>query len=245
MTKDVETWKPAMGTTGAYEVSDLGRVRSHMVVGLAKTISTASLAPSGNNRGSANGNSRITEADVHLIRSRRAAGERLWAIADDYGVNDRSIANICLGRTWKHVPLRRVTPTGKLMRGRINEDGYRVVVIRLSSGRSRSIAVHRMVLEAFRGPPASGHEACHNNGIKLDNRLSNLRWDTHSENMRDLRRHLGKRVTRAKLTPESVIEMRKLRETTGLSYAKVGTAFGVTPMTAYKTCKRIFWDHVA
>jgi hypothetical protein len=34
-----------------------------------------------------------------------------------------------------------------------------------------------------------GQQACHNNGVKTDNRAANLRWDTSSENARDIVRH--------------------------------------------------------
>lgn len=45
--------------------------------------------------------------------------------------------------------------------------------------------IHKLVLEAFVGPRPAGMEACHNNGDAKDNRLSNLRWDTHVSNMED------------------------------------------------------------
>jgi DNA-binding XRE family transcriptional regulator len=32
-------------------------------------------------------------------------------------------------------------------------------------------------------------EACHNNGVKTDNRLTNLRWDTPSSNQLDRQKH--------------------------------------------------------
>ena len=53
----------------------------------------------------------------------------------------------------------------------------------------RRFFVHRLVLMAFVGPCPEGMEACHNNGVADDNRISNLRWDTPSENIRDLVRH--------------------------------------------------------
>jgi len=45
--------------------------------------------------------------------------------------------------------------------------------------------VHRLVLLTFRGEPTKGQEGCHNNNIRTDNRLSNLRWDTHQSNVAD------------------------------------------------------------
>lgn len=49
--------------------------------------------------------------------------------------------------------------------------------------------VHLLVLEAFIGPRPPGMHGCHNNGDKLDNRLTNLRWDTPGANNRDKREH--------------------------------------------------------
>lgn len=45
------------------------------------------------------------------------------------------------------------------------------------------VAVHRLVLESFIGPCPEGMEACHLNGNGFDNRIENLRWDTHEANM--------------------------------------------------------------
>jgi hypothetical protein len=49
--------------------------------------------------------------------------------------------------------------------------------------------VHILVLTAFVGPRPDGMEGCHGPAGGYDNRLTNLRWDTHSENMLDRTRH--------------------------------------------------------
>ena len=49
--------------------------------------------------------------------------------------------------------------------------------------------IHRLVLEAFVGPCPEGMEACHGEGGPADNRVENIRWDTRSENMKDIARH--------------------------------------------------------
>jgi hypothetical protein len=70
----------------------------------------------------------------------------------------------------------------------------------------------------FRGPCPPGMEACHNNGDPTDNRLCNLRWDTHANNEADKIRHgtyfirarlKGERNGNSKLTEE---EVRLIRE---------------------------------
>lgn len=66
--------------------------------------------------------------------------------------------------------------------------GYRSV--RLSKdGKSTAYQVHRLVMLAFEGEPPHDEEVCHNNGDRADNRLSNLRYATRSENMSDAVRH--------------------------------------------------------
>ena len=56
-------------------------------------------------------------------------------------------------------------------------------------GNREVVRVHRLVLEAFVGPCPPGMEACHYNDIGDDNRLSNLRWDTHAANRADAKRN--------------------------------------------------------
>lgn len=70
-------------------------------------------------------------------------------------------------------------------------DGFKYYVVNLGHGRGRrrTVQVHILVLEAFVGPRPDGLIACHNDGIHLNNRSSNLRWDTYSENLRDQVRH--------------------------------------------------------
>ena len=72
--------------------------------------------------------------------------------------------------------------------------GYKCRTVGLSrKGRQWVKLVHRLVLKTFVGPCPDNHECCHNNGNSLDNRLSNLRWDTRKANVKDACMH-GTRV---------------------------------------------------
>ena len=72
-------------------------------------------------------------------------------------------------------------------------------------------AVSRLVLITFRGIDPDRPEARHLNGVHDDNRLDNLAWGTHSENIRDQRNHgTWWRTGRQKLLPEDVDEIREL-----------------------------------
>lgn len=55
--------------------------------------------------------------------------------------------------------------------------------------RAVNCLVHRLILEAFKGPCPEGLECCHNDGDAGNNRLENLRWDTRESNLADKARH--------------------------------------------------------
>ena len=81
---------------------------------------------------------------------------------------------------------------GKILKPqRINcgsAEGYLFVHL-YSSGRSKGLYIHRLVMETFQGIRPDGKECCHRNGVRSDNRLSNLYWGTRSDNIRDAYRH--------------------------------------------------------
>lgn len=63
----------------------------------------------------------------------------------------------------------------------VHPNGYVQVVLSMDNIRATK-KVHRLVAEAFLGPGSEGMEVCHNNDVPGDNRLENLRWDTHHAN---------------------------------------------------------------
>src|SRR5439155_828868 len=88
------------------------------------------------------------------------------------------------GSVWS----RRRTPRWKRLHpGRSR--GHYVARLLKWTGVMTSVHVHRLVLEAFVGPPPEGAVACHENGNGYDNRVANLRWDTRKANAADTVRH--------------------------------------------------------
>ncbi len=68
-------------------------------------------------------------------------------------------------------------------------DGHFRVKLR-REGTCRKFQVHRLVLTVFHSdPPDVDSEACHKNGDPSDNRLSNLKWGTREDNIRDMVLH--------------------------------------------------------
>src|SRR5262245_31077449 len=92
-------------------------------------------------------------------------------------------------------------------RASVTPGGYQVVVFLTPNGRIGRY-IHRMVLETFVGPCPSGKEVSHLNGDSMDNRLTNLTYETSKENKARKVAHKtgnnGMRHGMAKLTDEQV-----------------------------------------
>ncbi len=105
----------------------------------------------------------------------------------------------------------RTVKTGRIKKPTVDKIDGRHFLLLWRDNKCYGTRVSRLVLLAFRGPPPSGHEGCHNDGNNDNNRLSNLRWDTPSENQRDRAKHgtsnRGERCAAAKLTEKQVLEM--------------------------------------
>lgn len=91
--------------------------------------------------------------------------------------------------------------------------GYLFVDLCDGVGGRKRYAIHRMVLDAFEGPPpVASFQAAHANGCPTDNRASNLRWASPKDNHSDKRRHgthmIGSSHPAALLTPSQVSAIR-------------------------------------
>ena len=98
---------------------------------------------------------------------------------------------------WKEIPNTngryQVNDSGEIMsfqpgrppvkiKIRLDRAGYHAVRISVK-GKQRTVFVHRIVAEAFLDAELGKYEVNHINGIKTDNRVKNLEWVTHAENM--------------------------------------------------------------
>jgi len=100
---------------------------------------------------------------------------------------------------------------GRVLKPSVLRNGYLKVFLYRNSV-SKTLLVHRIVLSAFVGQPPTGYVACHQNGVKSDCRIENLRWDTQSGNCADKWIHgtqtTGESSPASKLTENLVREIR-------------------------------------
>lgn len=160
---------------------------------------------------------------------------------DSYEVSSagevRSVQRVdACGRHWPSVA-KKIWPS---------EKGYLKVGL-CAGGRTRSMKVHRLVLEAFVGPCPDGMMGCHNDGDRRNNRLENLRWATAGENMADREAHgmtaRGERVSQSKLTPDQVYAIRAMVRA-GEPKQTVGRRFGVSARTVRSIVQGKLWRHL-
>lgn len=128
-----------------------------------------------------------------------------------------------------------------------NAAGYLIVNLRCNDGTiHRCLGVHRLILEAFKGPCPDGCEARHfPDGDRTNNRITNLIWGTRSENFLDKWQQgtmpHGEDHHQSVLTCESVRQIKALLAE-GKTLAVIGKQFGVSKQTISSIAKGRTWQ---
>jgi len=134
------------------------------------------------------------------------------------------------------------------LRPGLNPKGYQSLVL-CEAGASFTRYIHRLVCEAFHGPPPTPrHQAAHKDDDKLNNAACNLYWATPLENGgRDRRKNdrivQGSKIGRAKLTEADVTEIRRLRAA-GMLCREIAPQFGIADHTVSRICTGTRWGHL-
>lgn len=112
-------------------------------------------------------------------------------------------------------------------------EGYSFVSLMTETTRT-VVSVHHVVLQTFVGPRPNKKEGCHKNDVRFDNRLSNLYWGTHKENLQDAikngkmkNRLRGENNPLVKLSREKIYQIRRLYSTGNFLQKDLAKKFNV------------------
>lgn len=139
------------------------------------------------------------------------------------------------------------TKIGKILKPGLDRHGYPFVIL-FRQGMGTQIPIHQLVIQAFVGHCPDGYEVRHIDGNPLNNKLSNLQYGTHSQNMLDRNKHgTGNRGSKhglSKLT-ENDVDKIKLLATQGISHNKIANLFSVHQSTITRIIngKRWIWHN--
>ena len=138
---------------------------------------------------------------------------------------------------------------GKVLKPTLGKNGYLMVSFTRPGGVRKYAYVHQEVAAAFLGPAPDGCEVCHNDGVRVNNPKSNLRYGTRSANALDRHEHgtmnpaAGEQHYCHKLTEADV---RWIRANAGrMSQREMGQCLGVTHSTIGSVIRGVWWRHVA
>lgn len=138
----------------------------------------------------------------------------------------------------------------KILTPKDDGDGYPQVAL-YKDGVRKDRRIHQLVAAAFLGP-SNGLVVNHKNGIKTDNRVSNLEYTTQSQNSSHawktglIPAHVnqGTANPHAKLDEMKVKEIRYLLENTNMYQHEIAKHYGVSQNIISKINRGLLWSHV-
>lgn len=144
---------------------------------------------------------------------------------------------------------RRNWTAGRILSGGKDRFGYKFIRLTDEDGISKSHMKHRLVLLAFAGECPQGYEVNHKNGIKGDNRLENLEYMTHKENIQHsfdiLKRGSarGEDAGHSVLTEDDIPVILQMIQD-GKSQREIGKLYGVSHVAIGAISRGLTWTHL-
>lgn len=135
---------------------------------------------------------------------------------------------------------------GYILKPRKDACGYLRIRLCRSSKDHKMFRVHRLVLAAFIEPRGPEWTTNHKNKIRHDNRLSNLEYMTHADNVRYSSNNYskpGELNPRAKLTEKQVLEIRRMYSL-GIKQSRIARAFRASKYMVHDIVHRRCWKHL-
>lgn len=137
------------------------------------------------------------------------------------------------GRVWSY-------RTNKELKPQLHNGGYMIIFLTRPDEKGCWLGIGPLVLTTFIGPQPLDQECRHLNGIPTDNNLDNLKWGTHTDNMKD-KILLGRAASR--FTETDIIEIRRLHSL-GISQYEIAARFDTYQGFISKVVNKKVWSHV-
>jgi hypothetical protein len=128
-----------------------------------------------------------------------------------------------------------------------SKEGY--LRVRLyKKNKCKNYSVHRLVALQFLENPKNKPQVNHKNGVKTDNRLENLEWNTRSENMKHSfnmglsKAKKGAESPNSILTEKDVVEIKTIGNS--MTQKEIGKIYGVDRRQIGRILNNKRWKHV-
>lgn len=163
-------------------------------------------------------------------------------------INDQKV-NVPVWKKITDYPLYRISYNGEIfscamsirkskiewkkLNPTLNSSGYKLATF-YQGKKERKIYVHKLVLEAYISKRPENLQCCHKDGDRLNNCVSNLRWDTPHANIQDRYIHgtvlFGEDHPKSVLTEKKVLEIHDLKSK-GLNSIEIGKLLNIKERT--------------
>ena len=156
--------------------------------------------------------------------------------------NKPRMVNSLIGNRGFRVTTSKIKPTQD------NGKGYKQYYVQINKKRYIQYA-HRLVAKYFLSNPDEKTEVNHIDGNKANNHVSNLEWNTKSENMQHAVLNnlckIGEESRSAKLSEKTVLAIRRLfRINPNFNKSKIAKKLNVRDTTIHKIIKNERWKHL-
>lgn len=156
-------------------------------------------------------------------------------IAKVFNVCKATITNVKQGKQYKPNKISKLKPF-------LDTRGYYTVKLYVA-GIGKTLQIHQLIMKTFKGEPLFNMEVCHNDGFKLNNKLENLRYDTHKSNMFDTLIHGTNK--NMKLNKQQVRVIRAFKQLKNRpTYKEIADFFEVSVITIRRVIKRRTYMHI-